>query len=31
VTDSDQAGGHHVEQEAADELDRIEGHGLGAE
>ncbi len=30
VADADQAGGQHVEQEAADELDRIEGHGLGA-
>jgi len=30
VADADQAGRQHVEQEAADELDRIEGHGLGA-
>ena len=30
VADADQSGGQHVEQEAADELDRIEGHGLGA-
>src|SRR5579863_3617864 len=29
VADADQAGGQHVEQEAADEFDRIEGHGLG--
>ena len=30
VADADQSGRQHVEQEAADELDRIEGHGLGA-
>jgi hypothetical protein len=30
VADADQARGQHVEQEAADEFDRIEGHGLGA-
>jgi len=30
VANADQSGGQHVEQEAADELDRIEGHGLGA-
>jgi len=30
VTDADQSGRQHVEQEAADELDRIQGHGLGA-
>jgi len=30
VADADQAGRQHVEQEAADELDRIESHGLGA-
>ena len=30
VADADQAGRQHVEQEAANELDRIESHGLGA-
>jgi hypothetical protein len=30
VANADQAGGQHVEQEAANELDRIQGHGLGA-
>ena len=30
VANADQAGGQHVEQEAADEFDRIEGHDLGA-
>ena len=30
VANADQTGRQHVEQEAADELDRIEGHGLGA-
>src|SRR6204780_1535248 len=30
VANADQSGGQHVEQEAADEFDRIEGHGLGA-
>jgi hypothetical protein len=30
VTDADQSGRQHVEQEAADELDRIQGHDLGA-
>jgi hypothetical protein len=30
VADANQAGRQHMEQEAADELDRIEGHGLGA-
>ena len=30
LADADQAGGQHVEQEAANELDRIQGHGLGA-
>ena len=30
VADTDQAGRQHVEQEAADKLDRVEGHGLGA-
>src|SRR5271169_1981504 len=30
VANADQAGRQHVEQEAADELDRIEGHGLSA-
>ena len=30
VADADQARRQHVEQEAADELDRIESHGLGA-
>ena len=28
VADLDEAGGQHMEQEAADELDRIEGHDL---
>lgn len=30
VADADQAGRQYVEQETADELDRIESHGLGA-
>src|SRR5580700_5452206 len=30
VADADQAGRQHVDKEATDELDRIEGHGLGA-
>ena len=30
VADADHSGRQHVEQEAADELDRIEGHRLGA-
>jgi|HubBroStandDraft_4_1064222.scaffolds.fasta_scaffold74345_3 hypothetical protein len=30
VADADQAGRQHVEQEATDELDRVEGHDLGA-
>ncbi len=30
VADADQPGRQYVEQKAADELDRIEGHGLGA-
>jgi hypothetical protein len=30
LADTYQSGRQHVEQEAADELDRIEGHGLGA-
>ena len=30
LADADQSGRQHVEQEAADELDRIQGHGLGA-
>jgi hypothetical protein len=30
MANADQSGGQHVEQEAADEFDRIEGHGLGA-
>ena len=30
VADADQSGRQHVEQEATDELDRIESHGLGA-
>ena len=30
VADADQADRQHVEQEAADELDCVEGHGLGA-
>ena len=30
VANADRAGGQHVEQEAADEFDRIEGHVLGA-
>ena len=30
VADADQTGRQHVEQETADELDRIEGHDLGA-
>jgi hypothetical protein len=30
LTDTYEAGGQHVEQEAADELDCIEGHDLGA-
>ena len=30
VADADQAGGQHVEQKTANELDRIQGHGLGA-
>ena len=30
MANADQSRGQHVEQEATDELDRIEGHGLGA-
>ena len=30
VADLDEAGGQHMEQEAADELDRIEGHDAAA-
>ena len=30
VADADHSDRQHVEQETADELDRIEGHGLGA-
>ena len=30
VADADHSGRQHVEQEAADELDRIQGHDLGA-
>jgi hypothetical protein len=30
LTDAHQAGGQHVEQEAAQELDRIEGHNFSA-
>jgi hypothetical protein len=30
LADADQSGGKHVEQEAADELDRIQGHDLGS-
>ena len=28
LADADQSGRQHVEQEAADELDRVQGHGL---
>ena len=30
LANADQAGRQHVEQETADELDRIQGHGLGS-
>lgn len=29
LTNADESGGQHVEQETADELDRVQGHGLG--